>query len=63
MIFEPKWEEVAGGWRGLRNEELRNLYASRNIIRLILSRRMRWTGHVEKHGRDERCIQNFCPES
>jgi hypothetical protein len=27
-IFEPKREEVAGGWRRLHNEELHNLYAS-----------------------------------
>jgi hypothetical protein len=27
-IFGPKREEVAGGWRRLHNEELRNLYAS-----------------------------------
>jgi hypothetical protein len=26
-IFGPKREEVAGGWRKMRNEELRNLYA------------------------------------
>jgi hypothetical protein len=25
-IFGPKREEVAGGWRRLHNEELRNLY-------------------------------------
>jgi hypothetical protein len=23
-IFVPKWEEVAGGWRRLHNEELHN---------------------------------------
>jgi len=34
-IFEPKREEVVGGWRRLHNEELRNLYASQNIIRVI----------------------------
>jgi hypothetical protein len=27
-IFEPKREEVAGGWRSLHNEELCNLYTS-----------------------------------
>jgi hypothetical protein len=45
-IFGPKREEVAGGWRRLHNEELHNLYASPNIIRVIESRRMRWAGHV-----------------
>jgi hypothetical protein len=34
-IFGPKKEEVAGGWRRLHNEELHNLYASSNVIRVI----------------------------
>jgi hypothetical protein len=34
-IFGPKREEVMGGWRRLHNEELHNLYASRDIIRVI----------------------------
>jgi hypothetical protein len=33
-IFECKREEVAGGWSRLCNEELRNLYASPDIIRV-----------------------------
>jgi hypothetical protein len=33
-IFGPKREEVAGGWRRLHNEKLRNLYASLYIINL-----------------------------
>jgi hypothetical protein len=45
-IFGPKREKVAGGWRRLHNEELYNLYASPNIIRVINSRTMRWLGHV-----------------
>jgi hypothetical protein len=45
-IFESKREEVAGDWRRLHNEELHNLYASSNIIRVIKSGRMRWVGYV-----------------
>jgi hypothetical protein len=37
---------VAQGWRKLHNEELHNLYSSPNIIRMIKSKRMRWSGHV-----------------
>jgi hypothetical protein len=45
-ILGPKREEVVGGWRRLHNEELQNLYASPNMIRVIKSKRMRWLGHV-----------------
>jgi hypothetical protein len=34
------------GWRRLHNEELHNLYVSSNIIRVIMSRWMRWVVHV-----------------
>jgi hypothetical protein len=37
---------VTGGRRKLHNEELRHLYSSPSIIRIIKSRRMRWAGHV-----------------
>jgi hypothetical protein len=49
-IFEPKGEEVVGGWRKLHNEELQNLYALPNIIRVIKSMSMRWNGSVTSMG-------------
>jgi hypothetical protein len=45
-IFGPKREEVAGDWKRLHNEELHDLYASPNIIRVIKSRNLRWVWHV-----------------
>jgi hypothetical protein len=41
---------VAGGWRRLHNEELRNLHASSDINIGIESRRMRLVGHVARMG-------------
>ena len=40
-IFGPKRDEVPGEWRKLHNEELKGLYSSPNIVRVIKSRRMR----------------------
>jgi hypothetical protein len=54
-IFGLKRNEVTGYWRTLHNEELRNLYSSPNIIRMIRSRRMRWAWHVARMGGDEEC--------
>jgi hypothetical protein len=50
--LEPKRDEVREGWRKLHSEELHNLYSSLNIpiIRMIMSRRMRWAGHGERMG-------------
>jgi hypothetical protein len=49
-IFEPKRDEVTGGWRKLHNEELHGLYSSPSIVRVIKARRMRWAGHVVPMG-------------
>jgi hypothetical protein len=49
-IFGLKRDEVTGEWRKLRNEELRVLYSSPSIIRIIKSRRMRWAEHVARMG-------------
>jgi hypothetical protein len=50
-IFGPKRDEVTGEWRNLHSEELRDLYSSPSIIRIIKLRRMRWAGHVSRMGR------------
>ena len=43
-IFRPRRDEVTGKWRRLHNEELKDLYSSPNIVRVIKSRRIRWAG-------------------
>jgi hypothetical protein len=53
-IFGLKRDEVTGEWRMLHNEELHILYSSRDIIRQVKSRRMRWAGHVARMGEDIR---------
>jgi len=45
-VFGPRRDKVTGEWRKLHNEELNDLYCSPNVVRVIKSRRMRWTGHV-----------------
>jgi hypothetical protein len=41
---------VAGGWKRLHDEVLRNFHASPNIIRMIKSSRMRWAGYIAYMG-------------
>jgi hypothetical protein len=55
-MFGPKRDEVKGGWRKLRNEVFHNFYSSPRIIRMIKSRRMKWTGHVARIWGEEECI-------
>jgi hypothetical protein len=49
-IFGLKRDEVTGEWRKLQNKELRDLYSSPSIIRIMKYRRMRWAGHVARMG-------------
>jgi hypothetical protein len=49
-MSDPKKEKVAGGWRRLHNEELHNMYASPNIVRVVKSRRLRCAGYVARMG-------------
>jgi hypothetical protein len=56
-IFEPRRDEVTGGWRRLHNEELNDLYSSHlysspDNVRVIKSRRIRWAGHVVRMGEE-----------
>ena len=46
-IFGSKRDEN-GEWRKLHNEGLHSLYRSHNIVRVIMSRRLRWAGHVAR---------------
>jgi hypothetical protein len=49
-IFGTKKDEVKREWRKLHNEELRDLYSSPSIIRIIKSRKVRWARHVARMG-------------
>jgi hypothetical protein len=57
-IFGSKRDEVTGGWRKLRDEQLHNLYSSPNITRIIKSRRMRWAGHIARIGEERKKKKN-----
>jgi len=47
-MFCSKREEEARGYRRWHNEEPHNLYASKNIIGAMKSRRMKWGGHIAR---------------
>jgi hypothetical protein len=49
-IYGQKRDEVTGGWRKLYKYELRDLYSSPSVIRMIKSRWMRWARHVVQMG-------------
>ena len=51
-VFGPKRNAVKGDGRKLHNEELNDLYSLTNIVWVVKSRRMSWTGHVARMGED-----------
>ena len=55
--FGPKRVEITGEWRKLHIEEHNDQSSPSNIIRVIISKRMRWAGHVTRMEGEERCIQ------
>jgi hypothetical protein len=57
FMFGLKRDEVTGEWRKLHNKELNNLYSLPSIVRVVKSRRMRWTGRVERMG-EERVVHS-----
>jgi hypothetical protein len=57
-----KRKEMVGDWRKFHNEELRNSKSSPNIIRVVKSRRMRWSGHIA-HVRKRGMHTGFWQES
>jgi hypothetical protein len=46
--FGSTRDGITGWWSKLHNEELDNFQSLPNIIRMIKSRRVRWTGHVAR---------------
>jgi hypothetical protein len=48
--FGPRRNKVIEEWRRLYDKELYALYSSPNIIQVIKSRRLRWTGYVARMG-------------
>jgi hypothetical protein len=53
-IFGRKRGDVMGEWGKLHNEELHNLNSTPDIIRQVMSRRMRSVGHVARMGEERK---------
>jgi hypothetical protein len=53
-IFGPKSDNVTGGWRKLRNEELHNLYSLPDI-KMVKIQEDGMGGACSTHVRDEKC--------
>jgi hypothetical protein len=62
-MFGVKKDEVTGEWRQWHNDELRDLYCTLNIIRVIRSRIMGWVGICSTDGEEKMYIQVFGGET
>ena len=49
-MFVSKREEIIGEWRKPQNEELHDLYCSPDIVRMVMSRKMRLVGRAVRTG-------------
>jgi hypothetical protein len=47
----PQREKAIREWRKLHNEKLSDMYCPPNIVRVIKSRSVRWTGYVASIGK------------
>ena len=61
-VFGSTRDEATGEWRRPNDEELYDLYSSRNIIRMVKFRRMKLAGHVAGVAQ-EKCIQGVGGEN
>jgi hypothetical protein len=55
-IFGLGRDEMTEGWRKLHNEELRDLYSSPSIIRIMKSRNIRLAGYVARVGGEKELV-------
>jgi hypothetical protein len=55
-VFEPKRDDVIGGWRKVNSQKLHNLYSSPRIIRMIKLRRLKRGRACSMNGEEEECI-------
>jgi hypothetical protein len=58
-VFGPKRNKVTGEWRKLHNEELSDMHSLPNIVQVVKSGRMRWSGHVARMV-EGRGVTGFC---
>ena len=57
-IFESK-RNKNGEWRKLHNDKLQDLYHSPNTVRIIKSRRLRWSSHIISRKDDRNPLKIF----